>query len=109
MDSKSLPENEPSKADLANIEHVLASSDPKIPKPRKKAKPTTINERKRFADQIMKSMSEYMDCYVIIGFDIHGNSVSLMHTESELEYRGLSDALGDFVDQTGILGDESDF
>ena len=110
MDSKSLPDsNEPSKADLAKIEHILASSDPKVPKPRKKGKPTTVSERKKFGENVMRSMSEYMDCYVIVGFDIHGGSISLIHSESELEYRALSDALGDFVDQTGILGDDSDY
>ena len=110
MESTPLPESDkPSKAELANIDNILASSDPKVPKPRKKGKPTTISERKRYADGVMKSVNEFMDCYIIIGFDIHGNSISLIHSESELEYRGLADALGDFVDQTGILGDESDF
>jgi hypothetical protein len=110
MDSKPLPDSDkPSKEELVNIDNILANSDPKIPKPRKKGKPTTLSERKKYADNIIRSVDEFMDCYIIVGFDIHGNSISLIHSQSELEYRGLADALGDFVDQTGILGDESDF
>lgn len=89
---------EPTKSELKKIEKLLAKAD-KLPEPviRRIPKHRSVKEREHLGMAIAQTLSEYTDCYILLGFDTHGNSMVLINSANNLESRALSDLVEDFV------------
>lgn len=88
---------EPTKSEIKKIEKFLENIDNSEPKIRKKPKMLSPKQKERLGKSIGNAMSEYMDCYIMMGFDTNGNSVVLVNSSSNLEIRALTDLLHDFL------------
>lgn len=70
-----------------------AKLDPKIrPSPKNK----NVN-RKRLYDAINSSLAEYVDSYMLMGFDTNGKEIVLVNIRSSLEDRALKNLVEDVV------------
>jgi hypothetical protein len=103
----------PSESDLKKIEKVLKEVNNKKPsKVRKKPKTLSAKDKQRLGTAIASSLSEFIDCYILIGYDVNGNSLVLINSQNNLESRGLSDLLEDFMttgsDSLSVSYDEDD-
>jgi len=91
------PEN-PSESDFKKVEKFLKDiTDKKAPKVRKKPKVLSIKEKQRLGSAIASALSEYVDCFILLGFDVSGNSMVLINSNNNLESRALSDLIDDFI------------
>lgn len=91
------PEN-PSESDFKKVEKFLKDiTNKKAPKVRKKPKALSIKEKQRLGFAIANTLSEYVDCYILLGFDVSGNSMVLINSNNNLESRALSDLIDDFM------------
>lgn len=92
------PNNQPSKSDIQKIEKTLSDlSNKKSEKIRRIPKNLTLNEKKRLVTAIGSSLSELIDCYILLGFDVNGNSVVLINSSNDLENRALTDLIENFI------------
>ena len=92
----------PSESDLKKIEKVLQDvNSKKTPKVRKKPKALSAKDKQRLGTAIASSLSEFVDCYILLGYDVNGNSLILINSQNNLESRGLSDLLEDFMTTGG--------
>lgn len=95
------PEN-PSESDLKKVEKFLKGiPDKKAPKVRRKPKALSPKEKQRLGTAIASTLSEYVDCYILLGFDVNGNSMILINSHNNLESRALSDLVEDFMTTGG--------
>lgn len=95
------PEN-PSESDLKKVENFLKGiPDKKAPKVRKKPKALSQKEKQRLGTAIAGTLSEFVDCYILLGFDVNGNSMILINSHNNLESRALSDLVEDFMTTGG--------
>lgn len=92
----------PSESDLKKIEKVLQDiNNKKTPKVRKKPKKLTAKDKERLGVAIANRLSELVDSYILLGYDVNGNSLVLINSQSDLESRGISDLLEDFMTSGG--------
>jgi hypothetical protein len=92
------PNSEPSKSDIQKIEKILTDlTGKKSQKIRRTPKDLTLKEKKRLAIAIGSSLSELIDCYILLGFDVNGNSIVLINSSSDLENRALTDLVENFI------------
>lgn len=95
------PEN-PSESDLKKVEKLLKdTNNKKAPKVRKKPKILSQKEKQRLGTAIASTLSEFVDCYILLGFDVNGNSMILINSHNNLESRALSDLVEDFMTTGG--------
>ena len=87
----------PTESDLKAIEKFLLSISKKVDKPRRRGKNLDAQARKKLSMAIAQTLSEYVDCYVLFGFDTHGNSTVLINSANNMESRALSDLVEDFL------------
>jgi hypothetical protein len=94
MDDKpdSLPESELKKID--KMLHKASKSEPTI---RRKPKFPNQSEKIRLGTAIAGRLSEYIDSYILLGFDTFGNSHILINSANDMETRALSDLVNDFL------------
>jgi hypothetical protein len=96
-----IPEN-PSESDFKKVEKLLKDiTNKKAPKVRKKPKDLSVKEKQRLGSAIASTLSEYVDCYILLGFDVSGNSMVLINSHNNLESRALSDLIEDFMTTGG--------
>jgi hypothetical protein len=95
---------QPSKSDIKKIEKMLEAAGKKEPVVRRKPKKLSQEEKYKIGTAIATSLSEYTDCYILLGFDTNGNSMILVNSANDLETRALSDLAADFLElgQQGI-------
>ncbi len=103
----------PSESDLKKIEKVLKDvNNKKTPKVRRKPKVLTAKEKEKLGNAIVNRLSELIDSYILLGYDVNGNSIVLINSQNNLESRGLSDLLEDFMSTGGnainISSDDED-
>lgn len=96
--------NEPTESELNKVEKMLSKIDNSEPKVRRPHKPKSIKEKERLGKAIATSLSEYTDCYILLGFDTNGNSMVLINSTNNLESRALSNLVQDFLGS----GEDSD-
>jgi len=96
--------NDPTESELNNVEKMLSKIDNKAPNIRKPYKPKSLKEKERLGRAIASSLSEYTDCYILLGFDTNGNALVLINSANNLESRALSDLVEDFL----VGGEESE-
>jgi hypothetical protein len=105
------PKN-PSESDLKKVENFLKGlNDKKAPKVRRKPKSLSVKEKQKLGTAIASTLSEFVDCYILLGFDVNGNSMILINSNNNLESRALSDLVEDFMTTGGSninMGFESD-
>jgi len=88
----------PSESDLKKIEKVLKEVNNKKPsKVRKTPKALSAKDKQRLGTAIASSLSEFVDCYILLGYDVNGNSLVLINSQNNLESRALSNLLEDFM------------
>jgi hypothetical protein len=106
------PLENPSESDLEKIEKFLKDiPDKKTIKVRKNPKVLSDEEVQRLCTSIVGALSEFMDCYILLGFDVNGNSIVISNSRSDLESRALSTLAEDFLTIGGNninMGFESD-
>ncbi len=95
--------NDPTESELKNIEKMLSKIDNKAPNIRKPYKPKSLKEKEKLGKAIASSLSEYTDCYILLGFDTNGNALVLINSANNLESRALSNLVQDFL----VTEDES--
>ena len=95
MDDK---KKQPSKSDIKKIEKMLETTEQKDPVIRRKPKNLTMDEKVKLGSAIANVLTEYTNCYILIGFDVHGNSLVLVNAANDLEHRALVDLSADFLD-----------
>ena len=104
----------PSESDLKKVENFLKGINKnKAPKVRKKRKVLSERDKQKLCSAIVSRLSEFLDCYILLGYDVNGNSLVLINSQNNLESRGLSDLLEDFMITGGnnvnlIFDDEDD-
>lgn len=69
---------------------------------RKKKKKLSLSEKQRLAVSINSRLNEYIDSYILIGFDVHGNDVILVNSMNEMENRALRNLVEDFLMPTDL-------
>lgn len=95
---KPKPSNKLSAAENKAVEKFLTGvNQENAGKPRRKPHQMSPEEKRRIHTAISSMLSEYMDCFIIFGFDMGGNSTVLINTANNLESRGLSDLVEDFL------------
>ena len=96
-----IPEN-PSESDLKKVEKFLKGvNNKKEPKVRRKPKALSLKEKQKLGTAIASILSEFVDCYILLGFDVNGNSMILINSNNNLESRALSDLVEDFMTTGG--------
>ena len=95
---KPKPSNKPTAAENKAVDKFLAGVDQgNVGKPRRKPHQMTPEEKRHLHMAINSALGEYMDCFIVFGFDMGGNSTVLINTANNLESRGLSDLVEDFL------------
>lgn len=98
--------NEPSESEIKKVEKLLKSiNNKKTPKPRKTPKNLSMKEKQQLGTAIASTLSEFVDCYILLGFDVNGNSLVLINSGNNLESRALSDLVEDFMTTGGRSSD----
>lgn len=88
----------PSESDLKKVEKLLKDiNKQKEPRVRKKPKALSLKEKQQLGTAIANRLSEFVDCYIMLGFDTNGNSLILINSANNLESRALSDLVDDFI------------
>jgi hypothetical protein len=87
----------PSESEMKAIEKLLSRISKKVDKPRRTGKTLSEQARRHLSVAIAQTLSEYVDCYILFGFDTHGNSTVLINTANNMESRALSDLVDDFM------------
>lgn len=95
--------DEPAESDVENAENVLNNLSEIEPNLRKTHKNISFNEKRRLGLSVSNAISQYIDNYVLCGFDTHGNSVVIVNSRNNMESRALADLLGDFVENSDIM------
>lgn len=93
---------QPSKSDIKKIEKMLENSEKKEPNIRRKSKKLSVEEKYKLGNSIATVLSEYTDCYILLGFDTNGNDMMLVNSRNSMEMRALSDLASDFMDLGGF-------
>lgn len=83
-------------AELKRVEKVLDDSKKLNPKPRSDIK-NTIKNRQRMYDTVNRRLSEFMDTYMLIGFDCNNNEIVIMNMPNAKDERALNDLVRDVV------------
>ena len=99
MDDK---HKQPSKSDIKKIEKMLGNSEKKETNIRRKSKKLSVEEKYRLGNSIATVLSEFTDCYILIGFDTNGNEMVLINSRNNMEKRALSDLASEFMDMAGF-------
>lgn len=99
MDDK---QKQPSKSDIKKIEKMLGSAKKQDTNIRRKSKKLSVEEKYRLGNSIASILSEFTDCYILIGFDTNGNEMVLVNSRNGMEMRALSDLASDFMDMGGF-------
>lgn len=99
MDDK---QKQPSKSDIKKIEKMLENSQKKEPNIRRKSKQLSVEEKYKLGNSIATVLSEYTDCYILLGFDTNGNEMILVNSRNNMEKRALADLASDFMDMGGF-------
>lgn len=86
-----------SDAELKALEKFLSGISKKVDKPRRRSKNLSPQARKQLSTAIAQTLSEYMDCYILCGFDTHGNSTVLINSANNMESRAIADLVEDFL------------
>ncbi len=87
----------PTESEIKDIEKLLSKVKKEVSKPRKRGKALSIQEKQHLSNNIARLLSEYVDCYILFGFDVHGNSTVLINTANNMESRALADLVDDFM------------
>ena len=95
--------NAPTESELNNVEKMLSKIDKKVSNIRKPYKSKSLKEKEKLGKAIASSLSEYTDCYILLGFDTNGNALVLINSANNLESRALSNLVQDFL----VTEDES--
>lgn len=91
-----------SESDLKKVEKFLKDiNKQKEPRVRKKPKALSLKEKQQLGTAIANRLSEFVDCYIMLGFDTNGNSMILINSNNNLESRALSDLVEDFMTTGG--------
>lgn len=97
--------NEPSKSDIKKMKKLLDSVENlETPKLRRTPKQKTAKEKAALGMAIAHTLSEYTDCYVLLGFDTNGNSMILINSANNLETRALSELIQELLDMQMFQG-----
>jgi len=79
---------------------------------RKKSKNLSQKERKKFANAINNRLSEFCDAYILFAFDVNGASQIVINIENNLEKRGITDLLMEYIQNnlsaSMIIGQQDD-
>ncbi len=105
MDEKN---KQPSKSDIKKIEKMLESTGQQDPVIRRKPKNLTMDEKVKLGSAIANVLAEYTNCYILIGYDVHGNSIILVNAANDIEHRALESLSTDFLDSHKIEISDSD-
>lgn len=81
-----------SKKGDAAVAKVIRDSS-KVP-----AKRVKIREVDLVHDAVMKTLSEFMDSFVVMGYDFDGNPVTLSYTSDDKSYSAIKTLLYEFVE-----------
>lgn len=101
----------PNDEDLKRIEKLFKNSKNSKTHIRRQAKKKTLNEKKRFSTAIHSRMNEMCDAYLLFCFDTNGEPHVIINAESNLEQRGLSDLLMEYINPIRtqmMLGEAND-
>lgn len=90
--------DDPTDAELERIEKILKQVPKDVPRIRRKSKSKTAKQHTLLCKAISSRLSEYCDCYMLFGFDTNGNPIILINSANDLEIRGLTDLVHEFVD-----------
>jgi hypothetical protein len=96
--------NDPTESELNDVEKLLSKVSKKNPNIRKPYKPKSLKEKEKLGKSIASILSEYTDCYILLGFDTNGNAMVLINSANNLESRALSNLVQDFL----VTDNESD-
>lgn len=101
---KLTPEEE---QEIMKMLESAANAANKPHKPRStKYTPKNHKQRGQLNDAIINRMDEFLNCFLMLGFDTNGSPTIIIDADSELESRALSDLLQEFVQKTMFkLGD----
>lgn len=97
--------NDPTESELNDVEKLLSKVDKKKPNIRKPHKPKSLKEKEKLGKAIASILSEYTDCYILLGFDTNGNAMVLINSANNLESRALSNLVQDFLVTEGETSD----
>jgi hypothetical protein len=74
--------------------------------PKPKDKPKSTKQKIKIYDTVRKFLDEYLDTYVIIGFDTAGDEFVMRHNRNPMEMRALNDILNEYFDNGNEMSDE---
>jgi hypothetical protein len=101
--------NDPTESELNDVEKLLSKVGKKNPNIRKPYKPKSLKEKEKLGKTIASILSEYTDCYILLGFDTNGNAMVLINSANNLESRALSNLVQDFLVTEGESSESVDF
>lgn len=95
-------EKPPTKKEMADVEKMLGSLS-EIPLPTRKK--MTMKHKVHNSDAIKKLLSEYLDSYILIGYDLSEDAlVSLQDNDSVLKRRAVISLFNDVAQSMGSIG-----
>lgn len=65
-----------------------------------KFSPKNNIQRGQLSEAIINRMDEFLNCFLMIGFDTNGSPTIIIDADNDMEARALSDLLQEFVQKT---------
>lgn len=75
--------------------------------PKTKKKPLCAAHRKRINDALDARVSEFLDAFLIVGFDNSGQSTMVLRCKADMEERAIKDLVQEFITRSFIFDSES--
>lgn len=85
------------KKEEAEVEKLLNNLEHKNVLP-KKRKNMTLEDKQHVQKAIQSVLSEYMDCYILIGYDLSEGPIMNMEVNSPMQQKAVLALLGDIAD-----------
>ena len=92
INENSSSENKKIENFLKRISQNKEKNKPKTPK----RQAQTALERKNNYESVCRILEEYLNSYVILGFDTYGGEFVIINAKSDMEKRSISDLMKDF-------------
>lgn len=96
----------PNESDEKNLDEFLDKVHKKEVKIRKISKQVPLEQKEQMGNAIASRLSEYVDSYILIGYDTNDDSLALVSCESEKEKRALANLLDDFIETSNFFPSE---
>ena len=86
------------KKDEEEVEKLLNHIDSKKHLPKKKKRDMSLEDKQHVQEAIKHVLSEYMDCYILIGYDLSEGAIMNMEVNSPMQQKAVMALLGDIAD-----------